>query len=247
VARFTKRPLNRCRACGDTWYPRGRSVSNRCPRCGSADVAIDLTGLYVLGGCAAVLLSGCVLFMCVGFVGQLFGVKPRDQQVAVKPTGQDHVAVPAQPHTAPADPPNHPPSSPTTPRDDRAGTPKSAPSPRAAEPPVVRGELKPAHGPTNLAKSTPKPAPDPTYVITPGVTPVPLAITFQGLERYLAASANDDKAAMDVLVKGEVGFLIDKPTEATHLSPGIKGTTYVRVAEGPHAGKAFVVESKYLK
>jgi hypothetical protein len=34
------RPLNRCRACGDTWHPRGQDVSDRCPTCGSAKVGL---------------------------------------------------------------------------------------------------------------------------------------------------------------------------------------------------------------
>lgn len=40
----TKRPLNLCE-CGYTWYPRGKDLSLRCPRCGSEEVrfAEDLT------------------------------------------------------------------------------------------------------------------------------------------------------------------------------------------------------------
>jgi hypothetical protein len=34
------RPLNECRDCGATWYPRGRDLSHRCRDCGSKDVRI---------------------------------------------------------------------------------------------------------------------------------------------------------------------------------------------------------------
>ena len=34
----TKRSLNYCNDCSNTWYPRGRDLSNNCPRCGSSDV-----------------------------------------------------------------------------------------------------------------------------------------------------------------------------------------------------------------
>lgn len=36
---MTYRPQNRCLHCGDTWFPRGRDRSRKCPRCGSANVA----------------------------------------------------------------------------------------------------------------------------------------------------------------------------------------------------------------
>lgn len=38
---MTKRSLNRCGACGDTWYPRGRELSKKCPSCGSTKVAYN--------------------------------------------------------------------------------------------------------------------------------------------------------------------------------------------------------------
>ena len=38
--RGTRRPLNCCRQCGYTWYPRGKNLSPSCPSCGSS--ATDL-------------------------------------------------------------------------------------------------------------------------------------------------------------------------------------------------------------
>ena len=38
---MTDRPLNSCHDCGDTWHPRGRDLSNKCPRCGSTNIAIE--------------------------------------------------------------------------------------------------------------------------------------------------------------------------------------------------------------
>jgi hypothetical protein len=43
--RWTKRPQNYCGSCGYSWYPRGKSVSAACPRCGSEDVATLLGAL----------------------------------------------------------------------------------------------------------------------------------------------------------------------------------------------------------
>src|SRR5262249_24814193 len=40
MTRFTRRPLNRCRHCLETWYPRGSNLSPRCPRCGSFAVEV---------------------------------------------------------------------------------------------------------------------------------------------------------------------------------------------------------------
>ncbi len=44
--RGTKRPQNRCKACGYTWYPRGKSLSAKCPRCGSEETRIVGAGLF---------------------------------------------------------------------------------------------------------------------------------------------------------------------------------------------------------
>jgi hypothetical protein len=46
-SRVTKRPLNRCEACGYTWYPRGKTLSPRCPRRGSDHTAVDNNGAPV--------------------------------------------------------------------------------------------------------------------------------------------------------------------------------------------------------
>jgi hypothetical protein len=44
MVQWTKRPLNHCRACGYTWYPRGHNVSACCPRCGGPEVELALIG-----------------------------------------------------------------------------------------------------------------------------------------------------------------------------------------------------------
>jgi hypothetical protein len=36
----THRPLNRCTGCGHEWFPRGKDVSDKCPRCRSEHVYI---------------------------------------------------------------------------------------------------------------------------------------------------------------------------------------------------------------
>ena len=36
----TKRPQNQCSDCAYSWFPKGKSLSNRCPNCGSQNVMI---------------------------------------------------------------------------------------------------------------------------------------------------------------------------------------------------------------
>lgn len=43
---MTKRPQNVCKSCGYTWYPRGKSVSLKCPKCGGGKVSIAGGGLF---------------------------------------------------------------------------------------------------------------------------------------------------------------------------------------------------------
>ncbi len=66
------RVKNTCRQCGSTWSPRGTTVSNMCPECGSQDIDVKtrpaprkkrgwpvwllLLGLLVVGGGATALV-----------------------------------------------------------------------------------------------------------------------------------------------------------------------------------------------
>jgi RNA polymerase subunit RPABC4/transcription elongation factor Spt4 len=51
----TKRPQNKCKSCGYTWYPRGKHISNKCPNCGSADVS-------TVGSWSAIIIIGVILY-----------------------------------------------------------------------------------------------------------------------------------------------------------------------------------------
>jgi len=56
----TKNPKNRCKACGDTWYPRGRSRSLKCPNCGSKEVeTVSSGGLF---GLIVLVIAGVIFF-----------------------------------------------------------------------------------------------------------------------------------------------------------------------------------------
>ena len=44
MAQKTKRPQNKCKSCGETWYPRGTDKSRKCPACGKADVVTVSAG-----------------------------------------------------------------------------------------------------------------------------------------------------------------------------------------------------------
>jgi hypothetical protein len=60
ATRTAKRPLNKCGSCGHTWYPKGRSLSVRCPECrttgtkkagaGVGAAVLFLDALSVFGG-----------------------------------------------------------------------------------------------------------------------------------------------------------------------------------------------------
>ncbi len=56
----TKNPKNRCKSCGDTWYPRGRSRSLKCPSCGSKEVeTVSGGGLF---GLIILVIAGVIFF-----------------------------------------------------------------------------------------------------------------------------------------------------------------------------------------
>lgn len=54
----TKRPQNKCKSCGNTWYPRGKDISSKCPNCGSNHVSV----VWSWGGIAALLVFGAAIF-----------------------------------------------------------------------------------------------------------------------------------------------------------------------------------------
>ena len=61
---WTKRPQNHCKTCGYTWYPRGKSISHKCPRCGSEDTGLfpSISTIVGTGLLAGVLIIPCVIF-----------------------------------------------------------------------------------------------------------------------------------------------------------------------------------------
>jgi hypothetical protein len=64
LPRGTKRPQNVCKKCAYTWYPRGKRLSLKCPRCGSTETAIGCSG------CATVI----VLALLLGAASAAFAV-----------------------------------------------------------------------------------------------------------------------------------------------------------------------------
>ncbi|MGI4856486.1 MAG: hypothetical protein ACRYHA_06100 [Janthinobacterium lividum] len=67
----TLRPQNRCVACGYTWFPRGKSLSMRCPRCTREDIeevrATPASAVRPKWG--AVTLGAVLLIAVVGWWG----------------------------------------------------------------------------------------------------------------------------------------------------------------------------------
>lgn len=54
----TKRSQNKCKECGYTWYPRGKSISRKCPSCGSSKVGFTGSGIGII----ALLVVGALIF-----------------------------------------------------------------------------------------------------------------------------------------------------------------------------------------
>ena len=58
---MTKRPKNKCGDCGNTWYPKGRDVSKKCPECGSENVKMASS---FLGNLIGLLLILGAIYLC---------------------------------------------------------------------------------------------------------------------------------------------------------------------------------------
>lgn len=54
----TKRSQNKCKKCGYTWYPRGKSISRKCPSCGSSEVGFTGSGIGII----ALIVVGALIF-----------------------------------------------------------------------------------------------------------------------------------------------------------------------------------------
>ena len=77
----TKRPQNRCNACGHTWYPRGKNKSHKCPKCGDSKVRIA----GAASGAGALIIAAMVGYAALGD-----GNSGKKADLDMRPT---HVAV----------------------------------------------------------------------------------------------------------------------------------------------------------
>lgn len=73
---MTMRPQNECDDCGYTWYPRGKSLSIRCPNCGSRAVRFPspLRASDTRAPGTPLLLVGFFAFVLLGCCGGLIGL-----------------------------------------------------------------------------------------------------------------------------------------------------------------------------
>lgn len=92
----TKRPQNKCKSCGNTWHPRGKNISSKCPNCGSNHVSV----VWPWGGIAALLVFGVGIFSGVD--------KPKEPSLTepalasnIQPSEALEVIAPARPALAP--------------------------------------------------------------------------------------------------------------------------------------------------
>jgi hypothetical protein len=79
---WTKRPLNACRRCGYTWYPRGKNVSYSCPRCGSGEVELPIMALFRAIGALFVAMAHCVKFAIRLVIGVVVWVGQQAKRLA---------------------------------------------------------------------------------------------------------------------------------------------------------------------
>ena len=47
MRRIPQRPQNICKTCNYSWYPRGKNISHRCPRCGSTNTGIQYESFVI--------------------------------------------------------------------------------------------------------------------------------------------------------------------------------------------------------
>lgn len=64
----TLRPLNQCNDCGDTWYPRGSDLSDRCPTCRSENTGFAPFYRTASSGCGCLGCGTIVKLFLLGVV-----------------------------------------------------------------------------------------------------------------------------------------------------------------------------------
>lgn len=235
MARQTERPENACDTCGYTWYPRGKSRSSKCPECGSRRVVVVYSGqgsdaspaTTINVGCGSVLGLGFILALgCCGF--SVFNSK--QQPVA---DGNRQLSPPAAPATVPtakAEPPA------TVKFVDPGVTPPTIPlTVPKADPPKTTPTTRP---------EPVKPDIETTHVLVRADGKIPLAKSSEGLDLFVAAIAKGS-AAVDSMTARGLAFQVDTnfPVRLDERGDRI---SYVTPVGGPHVGKSFAVESKYL-
>lgn len=52
-----KRAKNTCSDCGYTWDPRGKDLSQKCPKCGEGNVVGDMSGCFLFAGVVVVAVA----------------------------------------------------------------------------------------------------------------------------------------------------------------------------------------------
>jgi len=83
----TLRPKNVCNDCGDTWYPRGRNLSNKCPNCGSSNTRFSREGLV-----GVILMVGVV---CFAVLSKEFKI-PANEPAQVTESAQGSIKITAE-------------------------------------------------------------------------------------------------------------------------------------------------------
>ena len=86
MTRRTKRPQNICEDCKYTWYPRGKQVSLRCPRCGSTNTKVKPPNPLTVA-LGIVVLIVCLIVLCPGAIFKIgsSATSTPAREVAVSP------------------------------------------------------------------------------------------------------------------------------------------------------------------
>ncbi len=177
----TKRPQNQCNDCAYSWFPKGKSLSNRCPNCSSQNVMIapgcigslfNLVG-WIIRKISSILVVGILLIIATVVVFAVVRSLDRPGKTNNPPINSELPAPESDP-------------------------PKTAGKPDSLKPAPITDSPKPRVDPSIVGtlESTPLPV---TVITTEAIsllneagkeTPLPAQTTIRILERARLGSLN---------------------------------------------------------
>lgn len=249
----TKRPQNKCGNCGNTWYPRGKDVSSRCPECRSADV--DVVPSHGLESVGLVIGAGLLFMCCCAWPYNLLFGPPKNAEVAQSPHAPREREQPSRPvKVVTRQPPTDPRTKATTPPTRMTESPDPLPTPTIDDAKRFAdvGGWGRGHDGSDLSARVsdepsgsyiPKVKQEPPPVLTLNgseFAPIAMATDGTNLAYYVAAVANKNNTVIHQMKDGKTLYLVTEPVSVVVESRTPKAV-YVRVQDGKHTGKLMAV------